>query len=430
MDGAGEPLEGILRGADRAGEDGMLDHRASGGSGASADSDSAEEEAMTRPVLLTAATALLLFAQQPDLAKLSADSEAAYRTWRERDAKIEFELRTVAKLLIDARIRKIAEDAQKLAIARHELEDGIYQVDKDSLDTLDKELALPVVDLEITAVKSHEVQLAGDAALLDKNIQVFSVDKDPQIQKVKAEMEKERAALKAVRDALAEQQKTLTAVKAVGDRGESVRAPAMARVAELMAAAKRDRDQTERESALWQTYYQALVRSSGPVGPDVSKTVVPVTPRENPASPPVNRPAETPVAPTPRVTAPSLDGSRWSGAWTFPQTNRMFSGEEPELLDVTVREFNGQLTGTLFARFKLGKGVARDPLLRLDFSGPLTARRSQKLVATTSDGMKGVVELLPGSAANLIEITWLLDPNPASRTLPKVRQGDVVLWRK
>ena len=111
----------------------------------------------------------------------------------------------------------------------------------------------------------------------------------------------------------------------------------------------------------------------------------------------------------------------------FPPTNRMFSGEEPELLDVTVREINGQLTGTLFARFKTVKGGTKDPLLRLDFSGPVRATRGQKMAAVTAEGIKGVVELLPGSAANLIEVTWQLDASAGPR---KVRQGDVVLWKK
>ena len=83
MDGAGWPMEGLLCCAHLSREDGMHHHRAIGcASGASANTSSAEEEAMTRPVLFAASTALLLLAQQPDLGKLSADSETAYRTWR------------------------------------------------------------------------------------------------------------------------------------------------------------------------------------------------------------------------------------------------------------------------------------------------------------------------------------------------------------
>jgi hypothetical protein len=43
----------------------------------------------------------------------------------------------------------------------------------------------------------------------------------------------------------------------------------------------------------------------------------------------------------------------------------------------------------------------------------------------TSDGAKGTIELIPGSAFNLLEVNFQTEPKPG-----KVRQADVVLVKK
>jgi hypothetical protein len=43
----------------------------------------------------------------------------------------------------------------------------------------------------------------------------------------------------------------------------------------------------------------------------------------------------------------------------------------------------------------------------------------------TSDGANGTIELIPGSAFNLLEVNFTTDPRPG-----KVRQGNVVLVKK
>ncbi|MEO8029188.1 MAG: hypothetical protein ABI823_22095, partial [Bryobacteraceae bacterium] len=122
--------------------------------------------------------------------------------------------------------------------------------------------------------------------------------------------------------------------------------------------------------------------------------------------------------------------ARWVGGWVYPAMNGMFYGDEPEFVDLAVDVRDGRLMGSLTARFKIPSGTQRDPMLRFDFSGPLTGARSQKLTAIGPNGEKGTLELLPGPAANLIEVNWLFPSAGQQRGLQKVLQGNVILLRK
>jgi hypothetical protein len=90
-----------------------------------------------------------------------------------------------------------------------------------------------------------------------------------------------------------------------------------------------------------------------------------------------------------------------------------------------VREANRVVSGTLSARFILPRGSPDEPLLRFDFSGPLTAARIQRFVLETADGAKGVVDLIPGGAFNLLEINFQTETKPG-----KIRLGNFVLIKK
>jgi hypothetical protein len=98
---------------------------------------------------------------------------------------------------------------------------------------------------------------------------------------------------------------------------------------------------------------------------------------------------------------------------------------QPEFLDLVVHEISGKCTGTLFARFKLPAGSTNDPVLKFDFSGDFASTRRQTFPLVTSDGANGTIELIPGSAFNLLEVNFTTDPRPG-----KVRQGNVVLVKK
>jgi hypothetical protein len=82
----------------------------------------------------------------------------------------------------------------------------------------------------------------------------------------------------------------------------------------------------------------------------------------------------------------------------------MYHGNQPEIVEVTIQESNGRLTGSAYARFKVPN--ERPRTLRFQFSGQVRAGRSQALTMETVDGVKGTVELIPGPSPNLLELNF------------------------
>jgi hypothetical protein len=113
------------------------------------------------------------------------------------------------------------------------------------------------------------------------------------------------------------------------------------------------------------------------------------------------------------------------GAWVYPTQGAQFHGAQPVLVDLVVREENGRAKGTLFARFNVPAGGPSDPTVRFDFEGPLQAARNQTFPVTTSNGAKGTVELIPGPAFNLLEISFSTEDRPTT-----VKQGNFLLIKK
>jgi hypothetical protein len=58
-------------------------------------------------------------------------------------------------------------------------------------------------------------------------------------------------------------------------------------------------------------------------------------------------------------------------------------------------------------------------------SGPITSSRTQQLTLETTEGAKGIIDLIPGGAFNLLEINFYTDLKPG-----KIRQGNMVLLKK
>ena len=92
---------------------------------------------------------------------------------------------------------------------------------------------------------------------------------------------------------------------------------------------------------------------------------------------------------------------------------------------MVLREENGQARGTLFARFKLPQGSRGDPTVRFDFEGEFQSARNQSFALMTSNGAKGSVELIPGPAFNLLEVSFTTEDKPGT-----VRQGNFLLIKK
>src|SRR5262249_53000849 len=131
-------------------------------------------------------------------------------------------------------------------------------------------------------------------------------------------------------------------------------------------------------------------------------------------------PGKALLQPAPPVAVPF---SRYLGTWSFPASNGTFKGIKPEFVDLAVHEENGRAMGAFYARFTVA--AEADPIVRFDFSGPVVPAKTQRFPLETSDGVKGTVELIPGSGPTLIEIVFHLDGQPG-----KVQLGDVILVKR
>ena len=213
---------------------------------------------------------------------------------------------------------------------------------------------------------------------------------------------------------MAERRKSTDAVSTAAQQMEQAHTSALEPARAILEGAKDARADTSREAAAWAEYYRK-------VGEAAEGSATPIT-----LPPPPGVPSATianPVAAPPTITPLPL--VRYIGSWTYPATGGQFHGAQPESIDLQVDEENGQLKGTLTARFKLPRGSTGEPVLNFDFSGALQPTRNQMFNLTTANGVKGTVELIPGSAFNLLELNFQTDPNPG-----KVRQADVVLIKR
>ena len=103
----------------------------------------------------------------------------------------------------------------------------------------------------------------------------------------------------------------------------------------------------------------------------------------------------------------------------------MYHGAQPESIELVVNEENGHASGSLTARFKLPPGNTGDPVVKFTFTGEFSSARTQVFNLTTSEGAKGILELIPGPAFNLLEVNFQSEARPG-----KIRQGNVVLLKK
>ncbi|MEI9814411.1 MAG: hypothetical protein WDO18_18000 [Acidobacteriota bacterium] len=239
--------------------------------------------------------------------------------------------------------------------------------------------------------------VAGD--YLTKTIGTFSGVKDPAIQQVRQSMERERAALNALNESINTRRAALKPLTDTGDDAELLRTAVSQNLTASSAGRTRLAEQVRREAILWSTYYNDLVEGA-------TAATVPVTAAPNGGA--SSTTSAAPAKPVP-VARPSMAGqfpmARYLGDWVFPSRG-LFYGPQPESVDLTVTENNGRLTGSLTARFARTLGSTADPILRLTFDGPVQQGRSQTLPVMTESGVAGTIELIPGAAFNLLEVTF------------------------
>jgi hypothetical protein len=253
----------------------------------------------------------------------------------------------------------------------------------------------------------------GEIASVTRTIDAFASDPDRGIQQLRQALERERAALNALGQSIAQRAKVTDALSLDVSKIERSRTKALEESREMLEGMKGASEAAGVEAAAWAEYYRKLAEGS-------EGTAVPIT-----AAPPgvqsvtLNDPIPAPVTVTPVLLI------RYTGSWEYPQTNGLFHGAQPETIDVEVNEEKGHVTGTFTGKFKLPPGSKGDPVLKFEFSGDLQPTRNQVFNLVSAEGAKGTVELIPGTAFNLLEVNFQTEQKPG-----KVRQADAVLVKK
>ena len=254
---------------------------------------------------------------------------------------------------------------------------------------------------------------AAELQTVTRAIARFATDKDRGIQQLRQSMERERVALAALSDTIQARQKKVTATAEAAAALEQARAKTVAVFGDQASQLSQTVAQMEMESAAWAGYYDKLaeaIQIANAPPPPPSNVTTNITTNVNPAAP-----RSTPVPPV----------VRFVGDWTYPRVNGVFHGAQPESVELAVHEKDGHVDGTLEARFKLSSGGVNDPLVQFKFAGDLAATPTQKFSLTTSDGVPGILELIPGPAFNLLEVNFRADPRAN-----KIRAGNFILVKK
>jgi hypothetical protein len=366
------------------------------------------------------ALAASAFAQAPPDAN---DAQRdAYRHWRETDPSLERDA-TSAGATLGARADKVAAEAGKYFSLRKDYLEGR------AADARRGASVLEPVNVAPDALPNLERFLTSQDTILKSTIDTVARDPDRAIQQLRAALDRERAAIAAIGTALKESQKSQEAAAQSSRTAELARAKASEEYQNLAAGLQESEQITDKSAAAWSGYYRALsdaargaavpVTSSGPALPSVGRAVAAVEPAKPAAANPASAlaPAVRPAPPVPLV--------RYVGAWTYPTVGAHFHGAQPESADLEVREENGQVSGTLMARFRLASGSTENPVVRFQFAGAFGGTRAQKFSVTAAGGATGTLELIPGPAFNLLEVNFSIGDKPSV-----IRQGNFLLIKK
>jgi len=251
-----------------------------------------------------------------------------------------------------------------------------------------------------------EALVAEQLQTVTRTIAKFAEDRDRGIQQLRQSLERERDALAALNGSIEVRQKAVAKTTETDTALELLRARTAETLDAETSALAQNSVHLEKETAAWAAYYEGLANAiqiaNAPPPPRVEVTTV--VPRND--------------------TAPGIPRARYVGAWTYPVSNGVYHGAQPEFVDLVVHETNGHADGTLFARFKLPAG-ATDPLVRFDFQGDFGATPLQRFPVVTSEGTAGTIELIPGPAFNLLEVNFVTDPRQG-----KINVGNFILVKK
>jgi hypothetical protein len=384
----------------------------------------------------------------------------AYAQWRTTDPDLERDAASRGPAL-GARADKLAAQAAHFYALKKAYLEALQADAGQNAAALEAQPAPPEFDA------NPGKYVAAQTGALTASINGLASDPDRLIQRLRQALERERTALAALASGLVDTQKGNDAVEKTSAAAEQSRAKMIQHYQALSASLQQTAQQTGKVSTLWADYYRTLsdgVRGMPPPEPALISSMAPVSappsapaaipavvparaPAAMPTAAPAPAPASIPVPPASRAPAPApelaalprentppvlrtrsitpLPLSRYMGAWVYPTQGAEFHGIEPDVVDLTVREENGQAKGTILVHFKLPQGNRTDPIVLFDFEGPLQATRNQSFPLVTGHGAKGSVELIPGPAFNLLEVNFTTEDKPGT-----VRQGNFLLIKK
>ncbi|MEO8097048.1 MAG: hypothetical protein ABI811_05060 [Acidobacteriota bacterium] len=369
---------------------------------------------------------LLLFATALTAQTPRDAYRAAHQAWRQADPLLENKAGTPApEFPVD--VQRSADAAKSFATAR-----TAFLASNAELSPAQQQWAAETIvrpQLLLAASAEEQRMLANATQFLSTAVTNFAAVRDPAIQQVRQAMERERAAIAALTEAMSARRKSLD--EATGADQDAARAHDAAVKALLAGSTARAQitDQLRREAAGWETYYNLLLegatlgsRTSSTPARAGTATVAGNLPGPNLPGP--NLPAPAKPAAQPRSQGNPSAAARFTGAWMYAPRGAFF-GAQPETIDLNVSEENGRVTGTLRGRFVVPAGSGGDPAVQFTFSGELQTTRNQTFPLQTADGTAGTVELIPGGAFNLLEVNFQM----AART-NKIRTANFVLVKK
>jgi hypothetical protein len=354
-------------------------------------------------------TALLLCAQSP-----SRDAyRQAYQNWRQTEPTLEPDAATAGAAL-EPRAQRAAQAAVAFTTARAAfLDAGVEQLRQHqrSLESTTMRVQ-PLPAARETMQRVLQPAAQSVTAILTS----LTGDTDVAIQQLRQALERERTALNSLVEAVEQRQSAVELAAQSAANVEQARVTALSAYQAAILQRAQAGQQVRKEAAAWQTYYQTLAQGAQGIAPPSASPPPPAGGPTPPAAPKATPPPRTSITPLPLA--------RYVGGWTFPERGLYF-GAQPQFIDMVVYEQNGHVTGSLYGRFVLPPGSAGDPVLRFEFEGDLQPERNQKFQLRTTEGATGTIELIPGSAFNLLEVNFQTTP-----VENKVRSGNFVMLKK
>jgi len=376
---------------------------------------------MTRRIILVCfrcATVVLLSGGL--LAQERAVHQDAFRAWRQADASLEKDAASAGAALA-ARVQKIAPTATKYAAARaHYFETAKADAQRKAAPGV----AVTILSGTADVAKTVDAVIANRKKVVDDSLKAIGDDPDPGLRQLKQAMDRERSALEALSEAVKTREMKVNAAAMAASAASQNRDKVNEESRNLAVSFDQAAQAASRQQKAWVEYYRLLTEASG----KVEITEAPTTP-EVVASAPVPRPAKiSPQEPatvaSARITPVPL--GRYVGSWIYSPATAVFHGPEPESVDLSVREENGEMNGNLSVRFKAAPGIPSERItVSFDFTGALQSTRIQTFPLVTADGTKGRIDLIPGPAFNILEIAFETDAKPG-----KVRSGNFLLIKK